>query len=151
MANPKFNKQKEKSNFGKILEDKKSVNDNGAFDNFKISFQYLDTSQKYGSSFLDWQKCGLLSTMMETLKGYCCRPLIEQIDGSKFTRYGDFPPSERTKFSYPIGIPEDANWARIHINNLSIVVGHIVSNTFYVVFLDKKHNFYLTKKSINKK
>lgn len=27
-------------------------------ENFNISFQYLDTSQKYGSSFLDWQNCG---------------------------------------------------------------------------------------------
>lgn len=119
--------------------------------NFNVSFQYLDTSQKYGSSFKDWQECGLLSKMMETLQGYCCRPLREQFDGDKFAHYGGFPPQERTKFKCPANIPEDANWSRIHINNKSVVVGHYVGNTFYVVFLDKTHKFYLTARDVNKK
>lgn len=119
--------------------------------NFNVSFQYLDTSQKYGSGFKDWQECGLLSKMMETLQGYCTRPLREQFDGDKFAHYGGFPPPERTKFKCPMNIPEDANWARIHINNKSVIAGHYVGNTFYVVFLDKTHKFYLTARDINKK
>lgn len=118
-------------------------------ENFKVSFQYLDTSQKYGSGFRDWQKCGLLSKMMETLQGYCHKPLISQFDGNKFVAYDDFPPSDCTMFERPVNIPEDAHWARLHILNKTVVVGHYVGNTFFVVFLDKTHKFYLTKKDRN--
>lgn len=130
---------------------KPSVNDSDRIANFKISFQYLDTTQKYGSTFKDWQHSGLLSFAMETLHGYCCSPLLQQIDGDKFAIYGSFPPKEKTLFEFPKNVPEDANWARIHINGSAVVIGHVVGDTFYVVFLDKTHKFFLTKKSINKK
>lgn len=114
--------------------------------NFKISFQYVDTRPRFSSSFSDWQKDGLLSHALEVLKGYCCRPLLEQVDGEKFTIYGDFPPKEKTRFEFPDHVPQDAEWARIHINGRAILVGHIIDDTFYVVFLDKFHAFWLTKR-----
>ena len=45
-----------------LNKEKISVQDTTKTQNFKISFQYLDTSQKYASSFKDWQKAGLLSS-----------------------------------------------------------------------------------------
>lgn len=141
----KFKKDKPKSAISKTLEEKKSVND--LQENFKISFQYFDKTQKHGSYFKDWQNCGLLSKALETLEGYCKRPLLEQVDGKKFTIYGDFPAKNKTHFDLPAGIPEDANWARIHVNGKSVIAGHIVKNTFYIVFLDKHHSFYLTKRA----
>lgn len=140
---------KDKKNL--LNKEKKSTLDTNKTQNFKISFQYLDTSQKYGSSFKDWQKGGLLSTALETLRGYCCSPLLKQVDGNKFAIYGAFPPKDRTMFEYPQSVPEDANWARIHINNQTVIIGHIVRDTFYIVFLDKTHKFYLTSKYVNKK
>lgn len=128
----------------------RSVNEAGRNANFKLSFQYLDTAQKFASSFKDWQKAGLLSHAMETLYGYCCSPLMTQVDGDKFAIYGSFPPKEKTMFEYPKHVPEDANWARIHINGPSVIVGHIVNDTFYVVFLDKTHKFWLTKRETGK-
>lgn len=128
------------------VKEKASVNDNERTSNFKLSFQYLDTTQKYGSGFKDWQKAGLLSKALETLQGYCCSPLLKQVDGDKFSIYGAFPASINTMFDYPQNVPEDANWARIHITGPCVVVGHIVNDTFYVVFLDKTHKFWLTKK-----
>lgn len=128
-------------------KEKASVNDSERTNNFKLSFQYLDTTQKYGSGFKDWQNAGLLSRALEVLQGYCCSPLLRQVDGKKFTIYGAFPPPANTMFEYPQNVPEDANWARIHITGISIVVGHIVNDTFYVVFLDRTHKFWLTKKS----
>lgn len=133
-----------------FVKDKQSVNDAARVSNFKLSFQYLDTSQKYGSSFKDWQKSGLLSQAMETLYGYCCSPLMSQVDGDKFTIYGSFPPKDKTLFKYPKHVPEDANWARIHVNGPAVVVGHIIGDTFYVVFLDKTHKFRLTRKITGK-
>lgn len=146
----KFTKDKKASIITQTLIDKKSTTD-FPVNNFKVSFQYLDTSQKYGSGFKHWQSTGMLSCAMEVLRGFCCRPLMEQADGKKFTIYGDFPPQGSTKFIKPSNIPDDANWARIHITGSSIIAGHVLQDTFYVVFLDQEHNFYLTKRVREKK
>lgn len=132
------------------IKQKISVTDTDKSSNFKLSFQYLDTTQKFASTFKDWQKIGLLSKAMETLKGYCCSPLRKSIDGSKFSIYDKYPPKDKTDFLYPKNVPEDAHWARIHVNGKSVIIGHIVRDTFYVVFLDKTHHFYLTKKETGK-
>lgn len=142
---------KKKTKLTEPYKKKPSVNDKDRASNFKLSFQYLDTTQKFGSSFKDWQKAGLLSSALETLQGYCCSPLRQQIDGDKFTIYDSFPPKERTLFEFPKNVPEDASWARIHINGLSVIIGHVVGDTFYIVFLDRTHKFYLTSKYLNKK
>ena len=125
-------KSKQKTTF--FAKNKQSVNDSYRASNFKLSFQYLDTTQKYGSSFKDWQQAGLLS----------------QVDGDKFALYGSFPPKDKTMFEYPKHVPEDANWARIHINGSAVIIGHIVGDTFHVVFLDKTHKFWLTRKETGK-
>ena len=57
----------------------------------------------------------------------------------------------RYTVEYPQGVPEDAKWARIHILNRTVIIGHVVGDTFYVVFLDKTHKFYLTGRDVNKK
>lgn len=130
----------------KEIEKPRSVNDVERTANFKLSFQDLDTSQKYGSGFRDWQKVGLLSLAMDTLRGFCCSPLRVQVDGDKFAIYNSFPSENTTMFEYPKNVPEDAHWARIHVNGPAVIVGHIVNDTFYVVFLDKTHKFWLTEK-----
>ena len=73
-----------------------SVSDQMHAANFKVSFQYFDHTQKFGSGFKDWQRIGQLSKALETLQGYCCSPLQKQIDGDKFAIYGSFPPSDKT-------------------------------------------------------
>lgn len=130
----------------KEIEKPRSVNDIERTANFKLSFQDLDTTQKFGSAFLDWQKAGLLSLAMETLRGFCCLPMRQQIDGDKFAIYDSFPPEGRTMYEYPKNVPEDAHWAKIHVNGPAVIIGHIVNDTFYVVFLDKTHKFWLTEK-----
>ncbi|MBR5691357.1 MAG: hypothetical protein IKX46_05325 [Verrucomicrobia bacterium] len=84
--------------------------------------------------------------MLETLAGFCKRPLQEQFDGYKFKAYDSFPPKEKTMFERPKNIPLDAHWARVHILNKAVVVGHYYKNIFYVVFLDKEHKFWLSEK-----
>lgn len=143
---PKIKKEKQGSVIAAFLKEKQPITKDEAKNNFKISFQYLDTSQKYGSSFKDWQKCGLLSRMLEIFHGYSKKPLLAQIDGGKFAAYEGYPPESKTKFVCPGFVPDDAQWARIHITGQAIVVGHIVDNTFYVVFLDKTHKFWMTSR-----
>ena len=98
-----FKKDKQKSIIKETLESKKSVHD--TVENFKVSFQFIDTSQKFGSSFNDWQKSGLLAKMLDCFQGYCCNPLLKQVDGEKFTIYGNFPPKDKTKFNFPEFVP----------------------------------------------
>lgn len=38
------------------IKQKISVTDTDKSSNFKLSFQYLDTTQKFASTFKDWQK-----------------------------------------------------------------------------------------------
>lgn len=133
-----------------IKVDRGSVSDEKNSQNFKLSLAYFDPSPPFASSFLDWQNVGLLSHALETLQGYCKRPLREQIDGDKFATYPTFPPADKTKFEYPKHVPEDAHWARIHINGPAVLVGHVVGDTFYLVFLDKTHKFWLTKRVTGK-
>lgn len=142
----KFSKAKPLSEVNQILSKKKAVVNAEHHSCFNVSFQYLDTSQFYASTFSDWQKIGLLSTALEMLRGYCARPLVEQVDGDKFTIYGDFPNDKATLFTYPQHVPLDAQWARIHVNGPAVIVGHVLGDTFYVVFLDKTHKFWLTSR-----
>ncbi len=131
----------EKSEF-KLRLEKKIKEEAGLKGNFRVSFEDFDSSQKFGSSFADWQKCGWLSHMLDVIKGYCKRPLREQIDGKKFVSYGSFPPKEKTEFNCPSYLSEDLEWGRIHLSGKIIVAGHIIGNTFYIVFLDKSHKFW---------
>ncbi|MCQ2219632.1 MAG: hypothetical protein MJZ33_14315 [Paludibacteraceae bacterium] len=148
MTKKGFQKHKEKSFIKKVLEDKKkkSVNDPDRLCNFQISLQYYNDDQPSKGTLLDWQNDGLLANALDVLKGFCQRPLQEQIDGNKFAMYNEFPPKDKTDFSFPENVPEDAHWARIHVNGSSVIVGHVVNNTFFIVFLDKNHRFWLTKR-----
>ena len=130
--------------------DKSSVLSQEKAGNFKISLQYFDPQPLYASCFKDWQKEGLLSKALETLWGFCHKPLMQQVDGEKFSIYNSFPPPDKTKFEYPKHVPEDAIWARIHVNGPAVLIGHIVRDTFYLVFLDKTHKFWLTRRETGK-
>ncbi len=112
--------------------------------NFLLSFKHLDKSQ--GQSFSDWQHTGMLAEAIETLSNYCHLPLDSQVDRKKFTIYGSFPPKGKTTFTHPKHVPEDAKWARIHINGTHILAGHVFQNVFYLVFLDQEHEFYISEK-----
>lgn len=109
-------------------------------DNFAISFEYLDRNQ--GQTFEDWEKEGLLVDMLNTLRDYCVKSLQEN-KGEKFKVYGNFPP--KSKFKHPKHVPKDADWACLHISGKVCLAGHVYENIFYVVFLDKNHEFWISK------
>lgn len=145
---PKFQKHKQESILKSILNNKKnnSVNDPERLGNFQISLQYYNDNQPTDNTLKVWESSGLLADALEVLSGYCKRPLREQIDGKKFSVYQGFPKKDQTEFTFPNNVPEDAQWARIHIKGKPVVIGHIVGNTFYIVFFDKDHRFGLTKR-----
>jgi hypothetical protein len=110
---------------------------------FLLSLKDLDREQ--GQQLVDWEEEKILARALDAIRGYCCSPLVSQMNTDKFTCYGNFPHDSVTEFRHPAHVPEDALWARIHITGKQCVVGHIVRNVFYIVFLDKDHGFYKSK------
>ncbi|MEK7432360.1 MAG: hypothetical protein AABZ74_04445 [Cyanobacteriota bacterium] len=60
------------------------------------------------------------------------------------TLYGNFP--EKSNFEYPKYISQNVNWASIGLKGKERVIGFVENNIFYIVFLDKEHEFWLTEK-----
>jgi hypothetical protein len=106
-----------------------------------IVFNFRHLCKDQGSSFIDWEKEGKLSSAFRRLEEYSGK-MIHQED-STYCIYGDFP--VKSKFKHPPYITEDAQWARIHVDGKHIIGGHIVENVFYVVFLDSHHDFWITE------
>jgi hypothetical protein len=139
----KFKPHHKRSLFKDTLQKKKSQLDLKKDNYLTISFRQLDREQ--GDNFYLWEKNNILARSVDVLANLCNDTVLSQKDGKKFTIYGDFPPKNKTDFYFPKHIPEDANWARIHITGLQCIIGHLVDNVFYVVFLDGKHKFWKSK------
>lgn len=94
-----------------------------------------------GQRFKEWEELGHLADMnerMRHLNKYTCEEALQ--DGS-IKQYGEFP--AHSKFTEPKHLPHK-NWGSMHITKKSreVVAGFFDENIFYVVFLDKDHEFY---------
>lgn len=118
-----------------------SINSQNTEEDFLISFRYMDRNQ--GQTLDEWQEDGILARAIDKLRNYCCGPLKSHV-GNGLVVYGNFP--KESEFEQPDHVPEDAEWARIHITGTQVVAGYVNKNVFNVVFLDKNHGFYITKK-----
>lgn len=123
---------------------KPSSSDERHNEHLVVSFKYLDNKQ--GQTFEDWEKDHILAESLNTLAGYCHDTLQNQCHTASFKPYKNFPSKENTEYDFPDHVPQDACWASMHINGKQCLVGHIFSNVFYVVFLDKHHRFWISKK-----
>lgn len=106
---------------------------------FLLSLKQFDKSQ--GQNFHKWEENNILADAFETLYNYSHLPLVSQFN-DKFKTYPSFPPADKTDFTYPKHISLDARWASMHVNGKVCLVGHIVKNTFFLVFLDCEHCFW---------
>ena len=133
----------------------------------KFNFSYLDDSQKGARSFGDWGHEQIIR-LLAKLREYGKFPLHywqHQRCGAGgrtiFEIYDGFP--KRSAFKPPKNVPLDARWARFRLEGDMRLAGFVIptelvgktsktdgylfdQNTFYVVFLDDKHQFYLTEK-----
>lgn len=131
----------------------------------KFNFHYFDNSQEAGQDFSDWSK-QKLEELLNKLKHYSERSLEEwtreRIGGGGLhvlEIYDRFP--ARSAFRCPTYVPIEARWARFRLEGDMRLVGFILPNecrnavqrapnylfdcnTFYVVFLDENHRFYIT-------
>jgi hypothetical protein len=137
---PKPKPHLRKSIIKQTLENKKSRTDLESDGCLLVSFRHLDTEQ--GQRLHEWQELKILADAIENLRWRCADTIHNQRNTDTFTVYGDFPPKDKTDFYYPEHVPEDAMWTRIHVDGKHCLIGHIVGNIFYLVFLDKDHTFW---------
>jgi hypothetical protein len=114
--------------------------------NSKIKFSYKDfcTTQCNwpGQTYSNWQDDNLLDKLMNKLTSISGLSFNEAKNQQIIREYGSFPPKDKTEFTHPRHVIEDASWAKFDIQGKVRVIGHILSDTFYIVFLDKNHLFW---------
>ena len=132
----------------------------------KFNFSYFDSSQQVGQDFRNWTHQHL-HELLDKLKSYSTKPLIYWLNqrcgggGLKILAiYGAFP--NKSNFKCPKHIPHQSKWARFRLDNSTRLIGFVIpndldktvhcktkelfdKNTFYAVFLDENHQFYLTE------
>ena len=108
-----------------------------------FSFQYLDNTP--GQSLKEWEAEGLLADLIirtQQISQYTVEESLRCQFIKQYTKVS-FPPT--SKFKEPKHVTPD-NWAVIHIKPKSkeVVAGFLENDVFYIVFLDKEHDFWDT-------
>lgn len=113
-----------------------------------FSFKDLDQTQPKGScETIDlWHRESLLAPLKNRLVELSKLTRDEATTQQQIKIYGDFPPNDKTDFKHPKHVDNHVAWAVIEgIGGKPRVAGYIVESTFYVVFLDSKHKFWISE------
>lgn len=108
-----------------------------------ITFSLIKHIKAEGQSIEEWNTLGLLEKLLLRLKhiGQHSVHVVRQNQWIKEYHKISFPPN--SKFTEPKHV-SNITWAVMHITNNSkeVVVGYIEDDVFYIVFLDKDHEFW---------
>ncbi len=128
-------------------EERKTTNSR---DLLTFSFQYLDETQpeKSPESAASWEKIGLLKSAIGRIKDLSKLTRNEAEKQNQIKIYGDFPETAVTDFFHPKHVEDNVTGGVIKAigGQTSTIAGFIVESTFYVVFFDKDHRFWITQK-----
>ena len=111
-----------------------------------IVFSLKDYDRTQGQSYKKWEEEKIMSKLMERLQAISSLTIIEAINKGILNDYKDFPPKDKTDFKFPRYIYPSAHWAALVIGGKERVAGYLEDNTFYIVFLDKDHRFWISPK-----
>lgn len=109
-----------------------------------LSFRDFDINQ--GQNFEEWETDKLLALMINKLRAICQITMAQATAQQIIKPYTkvDFPPD--SAFEHPKHVLPDVTWCTMHIQGKECIIGHIEDNVFHIVFLDKEHAFWKTKK-----
>ncbi len=110
-----------------------------------ISFSWSKLDANQGQTIDDWETDKLLSKLAKRLQQigqYEASEALALLLIKQYTKIG-FP--ENSGFSEPKHV-SPAYWAVIHLtqNSKEVVAGYVEDDVFYIVFLDKEHQFWKT-------
>lgn len=146
---------------------KSIIENSGIEQKCKFNFAYFDTNSP-ASDFSDWDFENICD-FLHKLKEFTKEPLKNWLQpqfkhNSPLEIYNNFPPKNKTMFTYPPHVPANAKWARFRLSGEARLIGFLIpdelhnhpsdskneycfdKNTFYVVFLDLNHKFWLSEK-----
>lgn len=117
-----------------------------------LSFEFLDIQQ--GQTLRDWDKDNNLLKLQEMGAKLNKETPSQAIFDGTITIYEignkakwsikNMP--KVSKWNYPVTVSKaDILWAKIELGRKLRVIGYFEENVFYVVFLDKNHQFYPSK------
>ncbi|EOC1429089.1 hypothetical protein ACI1AD_004397 [Cronobacter dublinensis] len=113
-----------------------------------VSFRYLCNVDDVGQSIKTWHDDGSLPDLIDKLTYLTSNGITKVITDGVFTNYSRFPEAAVNEFKCPDGISEDEDWGVI--KNIGgqkrRVAGFLRENIFYVVFLDRDHLFWKSKR-----
>ncbi|MDX2281116.1 MAG: hypothetical protein NW218_16130 [Saprospiraceae bacterium] len=109
-----------------------------------LSFKNFDINQ--GQSFDDWEAEQLLSVAINKLRALCQYTIPQATNAGMLKIYTKVPLPPESGFEHPKHIPPDIDWCSMHIGNKPCVIGYFEDNIFQIVFLDKEHEFWISKK-----
>jgi hypothetical protein len=118
-----------------------------------LSFEYLDITQ--GQTLKQWSDNGDLLLKLTEMSAILNKLTYSQAIIQKHII--EYNIDDNTKFSasnmplvsawkYPKGLlNKKVKWCKIRLGSTRRVIGYMDNNIFYVVFLDKDHEFYPTE------
>lgn len=112
-----------------------------------ITFSLSKHIKAEGESIKEWNDLGLLEKLFLRMKyiGQHSVHIVKQMKWIKEYTKVSFPPD--SLFSEPKHV-SNVVWAVMHLTDDSkeVVVGFIENDIFYIIFLDKEHNFWPSPK-----
>lgn len=111
----------------------------------RIVFSFRDFDRNQGQNFEEWEEEKILAKAVNKLRDISQLTRIQATTQQIIKQYPnvDFPPN--TAFEHPIHIL-DVVWCSMHIQGKECIIGHFEDNVFHIVFLDKNHEFWISKK-----
>ncbi len=108
-----------------------------------LTFSFIKQIPTQGQTIEEWDKLGLLQKLFLRMKYIGQFSVHAAINDGCIKQYSkvDFPPD--SGFKAPKHI-HNVTWAVMHVTNKSkeVVAGYIEDDVFYIVFLDKDHEFW---------
>ncbi len=127
----------------------------------KFNYKYFTSGDGYGQSFEEWQKEEILAELNNKLVSISGKTKIELMQDATLEIYTNGYPLD-SFFKKPKALEQlDLQWARVRLTGRRRLIGFFLkkiefddeeerkdtdTNVFYVVFLDKDHQFAPYKK-----
>lgn len=146
---PKQNKTK--AGYIKRLSDEATILQESA-KNIVFNFKFFYASKSSGQSFKEWEQDRILSDLNNKLKNFSGKTVEELKGDGTLEVYGGYP--KGSKFICPTALLRmDAIWCRLRLTGRRRLIGFLSPDedkqkkTFYIVFLDKNHEFAPSSKN----